>query len=125
MNNKLDRLKDIKIENYIWVIYIGIIFLSWYANGKEKKFILYNDLKSKKEYQYLLILIFTILLVVYYYFVKDSYDDIKDLNTYDTNKKKILTYSSFIGSLLILISGIIFLAIAIYDDNIDVELAFS
>ena len=65
MNNKLDRLKDIKIENYIWVIYIGIIFLSWYANGKEKKFILYNDLKSKKEYQYLLILIFTILLVVY------------------------------------------------------------
>ena len=23
MNDKLDRLKDIKIENFIWIIYIG------------------------------------------------------------------------------------------------------
>ena len=42
MNRKLDRLQDIRIENYIWVIYIIIIFISWYANSKEKKFILYN-----------------------------------------------------------------------------------
>lgn len=37
MNRKLDRLQDIRIENYIWVIYIIIIFISWYANSKEKK----------------------------------------------------------------------------------------
>jgi len=62
MNNKLDRLNDIKVENFIWIIYIGIIILSWYANSKEKKYILYNDEKSKKEYQNLMIFIFTILL---------------------------------------------------------------
>ena len=65
MNNKLDRLQDIKIENFIWVIYIGIIILSWLANCKEKKFILYNDEKSRKEYQQLMVLIFTILLIIY------------------------------------------------------------
>ncbi len=123
--DKLDRLKDIKMENSIWVIYIFIIILSYYANSKEKKYIIYNDLKCKKDYQNLMILIFLILLVIYYYFAKDSYEDIKSLNGNDTNKKKMLTYASCMGSTLILISGMIFLVIAILDDNIDTELAFN
>ena len=125
MNEDLSRLKDVKIENYIWIIYIGIIILSWYANSKERNYILYNNHASKKQYQKLTILIFTILLFVYYYFTKASYDDIKELNEYDTDKKVILTYASFIGSLLILISGIIFLIIAITDNEIDTEIAFN
>ena len=125
MEYKLDRIKKINIENFIWVIYIGIIILSWYANSKEKKFILFDDQKSKKEYQNLMIFVFSILIVVYYYYTKDSYDDISKLNAQDTNKKVALTYASFIGSLLILISGAIFLIIAILDDNIDTELAFN
>lgn len=125
MNDKLDRLEDIKVENFVWLIYIGIIILSYYANSKEKKFILYGDEKSKKEYQNLLILIFTILLFVYYYFAHDSYKDLKELNRFDNEKKYLLHYASFIGSLLILISGIIFLGIAILDEEIDVELAFN
>lgn len=125
MNNKLDRLEDIKKENIVWIIYIGIIILSYYANSKEKKYILYNDEKSKKEYQNLMIIIFSILFVIYYYFTKDSYDDLKNINIFDTEKKKNLLYLSFIGSLLILISGVIFLIIAIVDDEIDTEIAFN
>lgn len=118
-------MKDIKIENYIWIIYIGIIVLSWYANSKEKNYILTKSEKSKKEYQWLMILIFSILLLIYYYFTKDSYDDILELKTGDSNKKIVLRYASFIGSFLILISSIIFLIIAIVDDNIDTEIAFN
>lgn len=125
MNRKLDRLQDIRIENYIWVIYIIIIFISWYANSKEKKFILYNDEVSRREYQNLLVLIFSILLIIYYYFTKSSYDDLNELTINDSNKKIILTYVSFIASLLIFISGMIFLTIAIMDEEIDVELAFN
>ena len=125
MNNRLDRLKDIQIENLVWVIYIGIIVLSWYANGKEKQFILFQDEKSRQEYQNLLILIFTILIFIYFYFTKDSYEDLQSLQKGDTSKKKILTYASFTGSVLILISGFIFLGIAILDDNIDTEIAFN
>lgn len=125
MNDKFDRLEDIKIENFVWLIYIGIILLSYYANYKEKNFILYGDERSRREYQNLLILIFTILLFIYYYFAKDSYDDLKALTPFDSNKKVYLHSASFIGSLLILISGIIFLGIAILDKEIDVELAFN
>ncbi len=125
MNEDLSRLNDIKIENYIWIIYIGIIVLSWYANSKEKDFIINKNENSKKEYQALMILIFTILLFIYYYFTIDSYDDVKELTPLDSKKKIILRYASFVGSFLILISGIIFLIIAILDDNIDTEIAFN
>ena len=125
MNEDLSRLRDIKIENYIWIIYIGIIVLSWYANSKEKDFIINKNENSKKEYQALMILIFTILLFIYYYFTIDSYDDVKELSPLDSKKKIILRYASFVGSFLILIGGIIFLIIAILDDNIDTEIAFN
>lgn len=125
MNDKLDRLKDIKIENYIWVIYIVIIFFSWIANSKEKDYIITNNSKSKQDYQTIMILIFSILIIVYLYFTLDSYEDVKKLNIYDSTKKVILTNASLTGSTLILISGIIFLLIAIFDDNIDTELAFN
>ena len=125
MNEDLSRLKDIKIENYIWIIYIGIIVLSWYANSKEKDFIINKNENSKKEYQALMILIFTILLFIYYYFTIDSYDDVKELSPLDSKKKIVLRYASFVGSFLILIGGIIFLIIAILDDNIDTEIAFN
>ena len=125
MNDRLEKLNDIKIENMVWLVYIGIIILSYYANSKEKKYLLYNDQEAKKEYQDLLIIIFSILLVIYYHFAKDSYEDVQKLNNFDSNKKKILTKFLFVASLLILISGIIFLGLAIADDDIDIELSFN
>lgn len=125
MNNKIDKLKDIKNENNIWFIYIGIIVLSWYANSKEKDFILHDNETSRKEYQNIMIIIFSVLVIVYYYFAKDSLEDFNNLKETDTTKKKTLTYISLIGSILILISGLLFLGIAITDDEIDTEIAFN
>ena len=125
-SDSLDKkLKQLKIEDFIWLIYIGIIFMSWYANSLEKSYFVYNDLKSKVNYRRVMILIFSILIVVYLYFLKDSYDDLKDLNECDSCNKKDLTRLSFLGSLLIAISGFIFLYIAIKDEELDVELAFN
>lgn len=127
MNNNFlnSKLNQLKIENFIWFIYIGIIFLSWYANSLEKKYFVYNDLESKEKYRKVMVFIFSILIIVYLYFLKDSYGDLKSINECDTEKKKNLTYLSFIGSLLIAISGFIFLYIAYQDEELDVELAFN
>lgn len=119
------KLNELKIEDYIWLIYIGIIFTSWYANDLERKYFVYTDLVSKEKYRKIMIFIFSILIIIYLYFLKDSFDGIKNLNYYDTKEKKNLTYLSFIASLLIAISGFIFLYIAIKDEDIDVELAFN
>ena len=119
------KLNQLKIEDFIWVIYIIIIIISWYSNTLERKYFVYNDLKSRDKYRKVMIFIFSILIIIYLYFFKNSFDDIKNLNYYDTEEKKDLTYLSFIASLLIAISGFIFLYIAIKDEDIDVELAFN
>ena len=125
-NEELNRrLKQLKVEDFIWIIYIGIIVFSLYSNTLERKYFLYNDQRSKEKYRKIMIGIFVILVVVYAYFFKDSLDDVKSLSPYEQPKVKNLTKLSLLGSFLILISGIIFLYIAIEDENIDVELAFN
>lgn len=119
------KLKQLKIEDFIWLIYIGIIIMSWYSNNLERKYFINNDLQSRNKYRKTMILIFSILIIVYLYFLKDSFDDLKNIRSDDSNEKKNLTYLSFIGSLLIAISGVIFLYIAIKDEELNVELAFN
>ena len=113
-NDVNERLEELKIEDFIWVIYIGIIFLSWIANSLERKYFLFNDLMSKEKYREIMIIIFSILVIVYFYFYKESVSDINKLKENDSDKKKILTIISSIASLLILISGVIFLIVAIF-----------
>lgn len=120
-----EKLKQLKIEDFIWIIYIGIIFMSWYANSLERKYFIYNEIKSREKYRKMMILIFSILVIIYLYFFKDSYDSLKDIKPNDSYTKKNLTYMSYIDSLLIAISGFIFLYIAINDEEINVEIAFN
>ena len=126
MNSEIeDKLRQIRIEDFIWVIYIGIIALSYYSNYLERKYYVSGDLYSKDKYRNIIILIFSILIIVYFYFLYDSYKSFSDLNIFDSEKKKRLVYLSFLASLLIFISGAIFLYIAISDTDLSVELAFN
>ena len=119
------KLKQLDTEDFIWLIYIGIIFMSWLSNHYERDYFSNNNLQSKKEYRKIMIIIFSILIIVYIYFLKDSLEDLKNLKPTTDNKTKSLTTLSFIGSLLIAISGAIFLYIAIKDEELNVELAFN
>lgn len=127
MNNESieKRLEKIKIEDIIWILYLIIIILSFIANSIERNYFIKNDVKDKKTYQNLMIFIFTILCIVYAYFTYDNYKDIKELKSYDSNTKIKFTYISFIATLLVLISGLLFLYIAINDENIETEIAFN
>lgn len=127
MNNRdlEEKLKEINIEDFIWVIYIFIIFMSWYSNSKERCYYVCGDEKSKEEYRCLVVMIFTILLVVYLYFVKSSWDSYKKLKDSPSIKTRELATLSLLSSLLIAVSGAIFLYIAIKDDDLIIELAFN
>ena len=122
LNKKLEQLK---IEDFIWLIYIFIIFISWYSNNLERNYFIYNDLQSKEKYRKVIRFIFSILIIVYLYFLKDSYDDLKNISPIASKKTKNLTYLSFMASLLIAISGFIFIYIAIEDRDLNIELAFN
>lgn len=119
------RLKLLNNEDFIWLVYIGIIFMSLYSNTFERKYFMYNDLRSREKYRKITMLIFAILILSYLYFLRESLMNIINLKPYDTSKKKKLTYLSFLASLFIFISGFIFLYISVVDENLDVEIAFN
>lgn len=121
----LERLKKLKIEDIIWIILIGIILLSIYANSIEKKYLLNRDQKSKEMYRELQIFIFGVAFLIYLYYTIDGYLDIRSLKKEDSSNKIYYTYLSFLSSVLILLGGIILFYIAICDKEVEAEIAFN
>ena len=122
MQSNLEKLKEIQIEDIIWCIYIVLILLSIYSNHFEKRYYLYNDIKSKEDYRKLNIFIFSVAVIIYLYFVSDGY---KSLINSKTPKTKDLNTLNFTASMLILIGGLIFLYIAITDEDLNTEIALT
>lgn len=116
MNNLEERLRILDIEDFIWVIYIGIIILSFYSNILERDYLKNNDICSRDKYRVIMIIIFLILIIIYLYNV------IENVRNLDGNKYQ---YWALIASILILISGIIYLIIIIRDIDVNVEIAFN
>ena len=75
MNKDIDRLKSIEIENKIWIIYLVIIGLAFWANEFEKQYFFYHHVQAKENYRYLTIFIFIVAVCIYYYFFQDSYQE--------------------------------------------------
>ena len=121
--NYQERLKQIKIENNIWIIYLIIIAVSYYANYFEKDYFLTKNKSSKETYRKLNSFVFIILIIIYSYFEKESILSFKNkTKSIEQNKYDTL---SLIASTLVLISGFIFLYIIIKDENIGTEIAFN
>lgn len=116
-----ERMQEIAIEDYVFIIYYILITLSLYANKIEREFLITKDTQTREKYRRILYIIFGIAIIIYLYYTISSYQDYKKNNT----KDKFLYELSFIGSLLILISGIIFLYIINQDKEVNVEIAFS
>lgn len=120
-----DILKTIKIENYIWILYIFIIILCFYSNDQEIKYYKYNDILAKEKYHKLNILIFTMVFLVYLYFFISSLNSVSKLDTTSSEDKIFYENLNLIGTTFILIAGVIFLYIAITDTNLETEIAFN
>lgn len=122
--NVEERLKEIEVENYLWIVYLIIIGLSYYANYYEKDFFLNNNLDSKETYRKINVLIFTTLVLIYAYFEKESINSYLDKNNKSDTRKTFDTLILFATS-AVLISGIIFLYIILEDTNLEAEIAFN
>ena len=120
-----DILDEIEIENFIWIIYLVIIVFSFIANAFEKDYYINNNLESKNKYRTINIFIFSIALLIYLYFFRGNYKIVSELNEYDSYDKRKFNELNLVASFLIVIAGIILLYIAIFDKNLDTEIAFN
>lgn len=125
MNNKEEILKQIDIENFIWIIYLGIILLCFISNDFEKQYYETNNSDAKESYRLLNIIIFCIVFLVYIYYFLGSYNSVINLKDTDSSNAKLFNTLNFVASLLVVIAGGIFLYIAVSDDDLTTEIAFS
>ena len=125
MNENSKIIKNIQAENVAWIIYIVLILLSLYSNYLEKNYYLYNDIKAKEDYRKLNIFIFSVAFIVYFYFFKGSLEDFLNLGNDKNSRKYYFNEINLIASSLILIAGALLVYIAIFDTELDAEIALT
>ena len=74
-------LKELKIEDFIWIVYLFIAGLALFSNFLERKAILNNDMLAKKEYKTINICLLSIGFFIYLYFLIVAYQDVKEVNS--------------------------------------------
>lgn len=124
MNNS-ERLKQIKIENFIWLICLFLIGLSIYANSFEEKYFTENDYSAKEKYRTLLIFIFSVALIIYLYYFYDSFTSYQKAKEKANTTEIKLAFYNLLASFLVSIAGAILLYLAIVDENLNTEISFT
>lgn len=124
MNNS-SILKEIETENFIWIIYLFLIGLSFLANKFEKDYYINGNITDKEKYRIINIFVFTVALIIYIYFFKGNIDTVNKLNCDDSYDKIFFNKLNLFSTSLIVIAGIIFLYIAINDKNLETEISFN
>lgn len=113
-----EKLQEIRLENFVLIIYFILLILYYYANTIEVEYIKYHQPKNKDKYRLILYIIFgTTFLIALYYTIAN----IKDLNNITNEEIYKLRKLSTIAGILILIATSIYLYIIYKDKNIDLE----
>lgn len=94
-----DDVKRIKVEDYIWIIFIILSLLSIYANHDELKYIALHDKKYKNEAKSIGKFTLEISILIYIYFLLRNYDS---YNKCSCKEKKLYSTKVF-GSIFVLV----------------------
>lgn len=123
-NEKIQAIRRINIESFIWIIYIFLIGFNLYSNYLEKLYLKTNKRFYKQKFSQINKIVLSIILIIYIYFAYLAFKDETTLTRYKNNnsKKKRLTDLVFIASILFLIAGVISLYVATKGEDFDEEL---
>ena len=95
-----NSLSELRIEDFIWTIYIFIAIFSMISNYYEKRFYFFKIYQDKQKYRFINVAILEVAIIIYLYFL---YNRIKHAND---NK---YSYLAIFASTLFVIAGAIML----------------
>ncbi len=124
MNDVEKKLKRLKNEDIIWIIYFFIVVFALYSNKLDRDYLLKKDRDAYKREKSINITIFFIAFFIYLYFLLLLTEDLGNMekNLDDPNYRS--TFIQLIAAILFLIGGAIYLIneITRKDDDLDVGL---
>ncbi|HCY44907.1 MAG TPA: hypothetical protein DHU33_05725 [Firmicutes bacterium] len=124
MNININKdLEKIKLEDYIWYIYLFIVAFNLYSNYLEKQYITTGDTQARDKFRLINNIVLSVILVIYLIFLYAAFKDITDLKHNDSAMKKRLTTLAVIAALLFVIAGAITLYVSLKKPALDDEIA--
>ena len=124
MNDVEKKLKRLKNEDIIWIVYFFIVVFALYSNKLDRDYLLKKDRDAYKREKSINITIFFIAFFIYLYFLLLLTEDLGNMekNFDDPNYRS--TFIQLIAAILFLIGGAIYLIneITRKDDALDVGL---
>ena len=120
-NNSIDSetLKEVQVEDYIWIIYIFLAIFAIVSNQHEKEYIKKHSKRDESVFRTINTEIFIVTFLIYLYFVYINYKHIKRLGPNSSPKQVLLANAGVVEAILFLIAGGISLLISIYGDDED------
>lgn len=124
MNDVEKKLKRLKNEDIIWIIYFFIVVFALYSNKLDRDYLLKKDRDAYKREKSINITIFFIAFFIYLYFLLLLTEDLGNMEKNFDNPNYRSTFIQLIAAILFLIGGAIYLIneITRKDDDLDVGL---
>ena len=120
MSINYERLKEIKINDFIFVVYIVISIAAIICNNIEE-----NNIKNNKESTKVITSIRSAIIIVgiliYLYFVYTSYKNFKNPNKNLSKKDKKANNYALLSSILFLIASIIVFYVNLLNTNEEID----
>ncbi len=117
--NDSETLKEVQVEDYIWIIYIFLSIFAIISNHYEKEYIKKHDKNAEKNFRTINTTIFLIIFFIYLYFVYINYKHIKRLDPKSSGKDILISNIGFIAAVLFLVGGLMNLFISIFGSDED------
>ncbi len=120
-NNSKDSetLEELRIEDYIWLIYIFLAIFAIVSNHYERNYLQKHNKQDESLFRTINSEIFIISFFIYLYFVYINYKHLKELSLNATKKDYLFSNLGLIASIFFLIGGGISLYISLYGADED------
>ena len=122
MNDVNKKLKRLRNEDIIWIIYFFIVIFALYSNKLDRDYLLNKDKVAYKKEKYINTTIFFVAFFIYLYFLLLIVEDIGSLEKNLNDPVYRQTFIQLIAAILFLIGGAIYLIneITRKDDVLDI-----
>ena len=116
MKDISENLKELEIEDFIWIISLFSACFALLSNKLEKDYLYTHNLSKEKEYKTINITLLVIAFFIYLYFMMLNYKRIKR-KTHESFRQMRINNANFLAATLIVLATIIYIMTSILSTN--------
>ena len=119
MESIKDDLQELRIEDFIWIIYAFIVIAALVSNALERAFLVSKRPQLRRKFKTINITIFFVTFIIYFYFVLLSFRKLKNAQRCGSVKEIFLNHANYLAACFFLVGGCIYLFTEISSNSFD------